>query len=168
MAYLAKPFYILPIYVVIGLSFYEWTIIKGPKYDTETPNGQLYASTVLIQDIDSTTKSLGIWESASFMPYRTLLPNYDEMMARPPTQESYLYAGLGLFDSRGIPLPRAIAAMLGDTSIFYETPLFTLYKTQILGGNVADFLYDSITLVWRTISGYNHFKTEVVLSLIHI
>ena len=93
------------------------------------------------------------------MPYQALLPKHDQMRIR---RKSYLYAGLGLWESRGISLPRAIAAMLGDTSIFYETPLFTLYKTQILGKNVADFVYDSNKLCCQQWSGYNHFMTEVV------
>ena len=163
MAYCAKKpwFYILPICVVIVFSFYEWTI-SWPKYYTDIRNRQLYVTVAPIQDIHSTTKSLGIWESASFMAYRASLPKYDQILARPPIQESYLYAGLGLWESRGISLPHAVAAMLGDTGVFYETPLFTLYKTQILGVNVADFVYDTNFIDYRDFSGYNNFMVDVV------
>jgi len=96
------------------------------------------------------------------MAYRASLPKYDQILARPPIQESYLYAGLGLWESRGISLPHAVAAMLGDTGVFYETPLFTLYKTQILGVNVADFVYDTNFIDYRDFSGYNNFMVDVV------
>ena len=80
-----------------------------------TPSIQkLNATAVSIQTMYETTKSLGIWESATFMPYQALLPKYDQKMNR---RESYLYAGLGLWESRGISLPRAIAAMVGGPSI---------------------------------------------------
>ena len=103
-----------------------------------------------------------IWRHASFLPYQASLPNYDKMLSRPPIQESYTYAGLGMWCSRGVSLPRAIAAMLGDRGVFYDSPLFILFKTHILGLNVADFVYDTNEFFLRDFSGYNHFMTNVV------
>ena len=74
-------FYILPIYVVILFSFYQWTI-GWPKYYTVMNNGELNVTAAPIRVVDSLTKSFGNRESASFMPYRVLLPNYDQITVK--------------------------------------------------------------------------------------
>ncbi|KAL1500238.1 hypothetical protein AB1Y20_012911 [Prymnesium parvum] len=55
-----------------------------------------------------------------------------------------LFVGMGPWNSRGINLVRALRAMLGDASIFVESPQFTLRRLQLRGGGgVAEHFYPS-------------------------
>ena len=125
-------------------------------------NKKLRMAAVQKNGMKNATKLLNISEYASFKFYQDSLPNYDQIISRPSILESYAYAGLGVWCSRGVSLPRAISAMLGDTGVVYESPLFTLFRAQILELNIADLVYDSNMFQQRIFGGYNHFITNVV------
>ena len=162
MTYLRKLWFCMLLsYVLISSFFFKW-INNWHKHHPIKSTNRIESTVNASQDIYRTEKFRGIWKHASFMPYHVALPNYDQLLPRPPIRNSYLYAGLGLWESRGISLPRAIAAMLGDTSIFYESPLFTLFRTQMMGVNVADNVYDTLSFNRRHFSGYSFFMTDVV------
>ncbi|CAM9161032.1 unnamed protein product [Phaeothamnion confervicola] len=58
-----------------------------------------------------------------------------------------LYAGLQMWESRGaMSVRRAVMAMLGDPTIYYEAPLFTAYRLLALGRtyDVHKYIYHSL------------------------
>ena len=99
-------------------------------------------------------------EEASFKFVQETLPDYDGHdgpRRRPKIFDCHMYAGVGLYESRGISLPSAIAAMLGDPYVYVESALFTLLKAQLLGLNPLNFIYESNRFSARGISSYNYF-----------
>ncbi|KAI9135881.1 hypothetical protein BKA69DRAFT_1179392, partial [Paraphysoderma sedebokerense] len=70
------------------------------------------------------------YPTPSFLKWQHLLPEVKitNDLSYPLGSYHLTYAGLGMWNSRGIDLHRAIAAMLGDPYQYYESPLFTLYK----------------------------------------
>ena len=152
--------FILPVFLYFILIFMVYT----PFHVLHSPNHKLcseeYCGSVSTPLSSSRIEPWYGEQEASFKFIQEMLPDYDGRdgpRRRPKIFDCYTYAGIGLYDSRGISLPSAIAAMLGDPYVFLESPLFTLFKAQLLGLNVLNFIYDSNDFALRAVTPYNYF-----------
>ncbi|CAM9938445.1 unnamed protein product [Phaeothamnion confervicola] len=87
---------------------------------------------------------------SALTPDRTLVsqwPLEPTTFPRTKNHPAPLYAGLQMWESRGaMTVRRAAMAMLGDLTVFYETPLFTAYRLLALGRTFEthDYVYHSL------------------------
>ena len=77
---------------------------------------------------------MGLPTRATFAHEMRFLPRVEVGGQWLPRLGGLLHVGLGMWNSRGINLVSSLRAMLGDATVYVETPQFTLRRLQLLHG----------------------------------